>query len=423
MTSAVRDRDGDRASYASLDDAERSFALDMKPSLGRTLAAGLFGKLDEEEPYATLPRDGNLCSRITEGARNFLNGQSFAGKIFDVAIISLIVLNVCCMIVYPDERGTILAGYRNGTDTSWGTAAWGTESQRKQAFDTIETISVIIFTIEWLARFMSATEDRGPRKAACCGKTMCIVPPVVRSQVVARVRYTLSLFSLIDLATIVPYYVDLALTSVDLPSVQFIRVARLLRVFREGSWIMGSTATAVRQKLFDQIWNTRAVWYASLFLGLVIWIVCSSLYYVAERNNDDMIWETYGDCKKKGTCVNRMDSIPSAMYFCLVNLFGEYPLADNHSPWGKVICSFVAVVAAIAVGIPAGLLGNGFQDAADAVEEEESGGDDDDVDGGDVEESDVESGKPQKIDDELLNAGDDDQSSKSAPPITVVPTF
>ena len=109
-----------------------------------------------------------------------------------------------------------------------------------------------------------------------------------------------------------------------------------------------------------------------------------------------MVWDTYGDCDAKGTCINRMNSIPSAMYFCLVNLFGEYPLADSHSPWGKAICSFVAVVAAIAVGIPAGLLGQGFQDAADEVEEEREE-EEEEEEGADAAADTLESGDPSAL--------------------------
>ena len=356
--------------YSRFDDSERSFARDGSGiGLGRKLAIGVFGNPSSAD---ALPSEGNLWTRISLGARNFLDAKSLAGKVFDIAIILLIVVNVCCMILYPDERGTVLR--------SWHDAAF-----RKAVFDTIESVSVAIFTMEWVARWLFATEDRGPRKAMFRTRTLCVVPGAVRTQIIARLRYTFSFFSLVDLLTILPYYVDLALTSIDLPSVQFIRVARLLRIFREGSWVMGETATNVRVKLLDQMYKARTVWYTAMFLGLVIWVVCSSLYYVAEKDNDAMIWDTYGDCKHypsrnvngtlvpttaTGPCVNRMNSIPSAMYFCLVNLFGEYPLADSHSVWGKVICSFVAVVAAIAVGIPAGLLGNGFQDAADEVEEE-----------------------------------------------------
>ena len=50
------------------------------------------------------------------------------------------------------------------------------------------------------------------------------------------------------------------------------------------------------------------------------------------------------------------------MYFTLVNLFGEFPLADNHSGWGRVVGSFTAIIAVAVFGIPAGIFGNGFDE-------------------------------------------------------------
>lgn len=57
-----------------------------------------------------------------------------------------------------------------------------------------------------------------------------------------------------------------------------------------------------------------------------------------------------------------MESIPSAMYFCLVNLFGEFPLMERHSSGGRFVCVFVAIVGQVIMGIPCGLLGGAFQE-------------------------------------------------------------
>lgn len=43
-------------------------------------------------------------------------------------------------------------------------------------------------------------------------------------------------------------------------------------------------------------------------------------------------------------CGNRYKSILSASYFTLLNLFGEFPLMDNHSTAGRFIGVFTAVV-------------------------------------------------------------------------------
>jgi hypothetical protein len=81
------------------------------------------------------------------------------------------------------------------------------------------------------------------------------------------------------------------------------------------------------------------------FVGVTVWLITSSLFYLAERTNPELDW-----CVPEGCCLahspaaagdnataclelgHRFESIPSASYFTLLNLFGEFPLAD------KVLC-------------------------------------------------------------------------------------
>ena len=68
--------------------------------------------------------------------------------------------------------------------------------------------------------------------------------------------------------------------------------------------------------------------------------------------------------------INLYESVLSSMYFTLVNLFGEFPLADNHSAWGRVVASFTAIIAVAVFGIPAGIFGNGFDELLEEKREE-----------------------------------------------------
>jgi hypothetical protein len=171
---------------------------------------------------------------VSDGVRNFLDGQSMYGKYFDGFVTAVILLNVACLIVHPDEYGTVIA--------------WGTVAGRAVFFDTVEACSVALFTVEWVLRFAFATEDQGPRKAIVCGKPY-IFSAFQREQLLGRMYFLLSFWSFIDLATIVPYYVDIMLPKVDLPSVQFIRVARLLRVFRPD----GACVSALAPRLLSSL--------------------------------------------------------------------------------------------------------------------------------------------------------------------------
>ena len=78
----------------------------------------------------------------------------------------------------------------------------------------------------------------------------------------------------------------------------------------------------------------------------------------------------FADCTKAGCppsdeypepCYNMYQSIPMASYYSLLNLFGEFPLVDQHSAGGQVIGTITAVVAVAVFALPAGIIGNGFE--------------------------------------------------------------
>ena len=48
-------------------------------------------------------------------------------------------------------------------------------------------------------------------------------------------------------------------------------------------------------------------------------------------------------CSGEG-CYCGFKSIPAAMFQVIVNLTGEFPLADNYTMWGRVLASMTAVV-------------------------------------------------------------------------------
>jgi hypothetical protein len=134
----------------------------------------------------------------------------------------------------------------------------------------------------------------------------------------------------------------------------------------------------------------------ALFVGATTWISVSSLYYLVERKNKDMIYcgaapdyckeqnaggeidtslcdiDSWGlvDCSNAGCppseehpqpCYNLYQSIPMASYYALLNLFGEFPLADQHSVGGQIVGTVTAVLAVAIFALPAGIIGNGFE--------------------------------------------------------------
>ena len=194
-----------------------------------------------------------------------------------------------------------------------------------------------------------------------------------------------------DLASTVPFYVDaFILINSDLASSQFLRMFRLFRMIKvEGRY---NTALTMLDDVFRE---QRGVLGTALFVGSTVWMASASLYYLVERDNSAMIYcggvpdyicneddvdtdlcttDDWGfvDCSAAGCppvlpdypepCYNLFRSIPSALYFSLLNLFGEYPLIGQHSTMGKVVGTVVAVLAVAVFALPAGIIGNGFED-------------------------------------------------------------
>jgi len=88
---------------------------------------------------------------------------------------------------------------------------------------------------------------------------------------------------------------------------------------------------------------------------------------------------------KDCVCVNRFESIPSAMFFVLLNLSGEFPLAAKHTTFGRFIAACTAVVSVGIFAIPTGLVAAALEDSVNALKSDDDDGDYD-VDDEDIQE-------------------------------------
>eukprot|EP00752_Nemacystus_decipiens_P005802 g5248.t1 len=268
---------------------------------------------------------------------DLLEANNKTGMLLEAVTVLLIVINVVCFMLSTEES---LAD----SSTAW------------LIFDYVELCTVTLFTTEYILRFYSvveATDSNGQ--------------PMYADSLAGRLRWAVTdFYSWVDLASIVPFYVDIMVAQ-DLPATQFIRLARMLRMMKEGGF--GEAFDA-----FGDIFRkNRKLMTTSVFVGLTTWLMLSSFNHIAERDNPDMVW-TYPSCYFAGDeesggardgrpdCQNRYGSILSASYFTLLNLFGEFPLMDGHSPAGRFIGAFTAVVAVAVFAIPTGIFGAGFED-------------------------------------------------------------
>mmetsp|Transcript_2717 Transcript_2717/g.5880 ORF Transcript_2717/g.5880 Transcript_2717/m.5880 type:complete len:1287 (+) Transcript_2717:156-4016(+) len=325
---------------------------------------------------------GNNNSSLRRQVYDFLEAKTNSGKLYEVFMISLILLNVFCFIVgslfveeYNPSENVIICddicdaiwfgNYRNN----------GLQFVGVGATSVLELFTIAVFTVEYILRLWT-----------------CDLESPTYSGWMGRLRYLPTFFSVVDLVSTVPFYIDaFILTKTDMASSAFLRMFRLFRMMRvEGRYDSALT-------LIGDVYNAqKAILGTAMFVGATTWVAVSSLYYLVERKNPKMIYcgaapdycqedmvdaddtseciiDSWGivDCSAAGCppteeypepCYSLYQSIPSSSYYSLLNLFGEYPLIDQHGVGGQIVGTLTAILAVGVFGVAAGVVGNGFEE-------------------------------------------------------------
>jgi voltage-gated potassium channel len=224
------------------------------------------------------------------------------GRLINLALLLLIAANVAASILETD------AELVRGASTF---------------FESLESVSIIVFSTEYLLRLWSCTAD-----------------PRFTGAVRGRIRMAFTPMALVDLVAIAPFYVELLLPgTLDL---RFLRVLRLLRVFRllRHSRIADAFATMARV-----LQGKRADLAISLAIVGVAMLLAAGAIYLAERDVLD----------------TQFTSIPRAMWWAVVTIttigYGDMvPMTLA----GKLIGGFVAFIGITAVALPVGIVSSGF---------------------------------------------------------------
>jgi voltage-gated potassium channel len=219
--------------------------------------------------------------------------------VFDVFILLLIFANVATLMMetVPDLQK------RHGA-----------------AFAAFETFSVAIFSLEYVLRLWSA--DQAPRFRGVKG---------------ARMRYALTPLAILDLLSILPYW--LAMTGLDL---RVLRAVRLFRVLRVAKLVRYSSAL---QTFIRVIHAKREELVVTIGLLVMLLFWASSLIYYAERDAQP----------------EEFSSIPAAMWWAICTLttvgYGDvFPV----TALGKVVASVISVLGIGIFALPTGILGAEF---------------------------------------------------------------
>jgi voltage-gated potassium channel len=197
------------------------------------------------------------------------------------------------------------------------------EYQFSTVFALFEVVSIGIFTIEYLSRLWACIED-----------TRYQVP------VWGRLRYMLTAMSLVDLLSILPFYIPLVIP-LDL------RVLRALRLFRVFRLLKLGRHTESLSRLARVLRHKRGELTVTVTALAILLILASSAMFYAENSAQPKVFS----------------SIPAAMWWGVVTLttvgYGDiYPV----TPLGKVIGAIIALLGIGLFALPAGIFASGFAD-------------------------------------------------------------
>jgi voltage-gated potassium channel len=196
-------------------------------------------------------------------------------------------------------------------------------ADHKNLFIWIEIISVGIFTVEYLCRvWVAPRQISGPYGFAGACK--------------ARVKYMLSFSGLVDLFSILPFYLRAFFPYLDL---RILRALRLLRILKLSHY------NSAMEDLFEAINEEKRSFYAASYLFAILFILSSTLMYFAEYR----------------THPTGFQSIPDSMYWALITLttvgYGDItPITVA----GKLIAVGSAILGVIVVALITGIVASAF---------------------------------------------------------------
>lgn len=223
-----------------------------------------------------------------------------ASRIVDIVLICLIFLNVILVMADTFELPPVIA-----TAAGW-----------------VENVSVVIFSVEYILRVWTASE---------------MFPEL--SPFRARLKYIRSFQALIDLISLLPYFVTFI--SANLIVLRMFKVLRLLRVFKVNRYTnaLRDIGMVFKKKASQLI--------SSMFVVAFLMVIASVLMYDAEHDAQP----------------DKFDNALSGMWWAIATLttvgYGDiYPI----TVMGKIMSAVIALLGIGLVAVPTGIITAGFSE-------------------------------------------------------------
>lgn len=223
-------------------------------------------------------------------------------KIFDSFLVILIILNVVSVFLETFTIPFFL----------------------KKILNVFEVFSITVFTIEYVLRVWTAT---------------FIYPNV--NPFLARIKYIFSFMALIDLVSILPFYLPFVF-NVDLRILRTLRLFRLLRIVKVNRY------TYAIQKVLEVIKNKSTELISSIFVIFILMLISSVLMYSVESPVQPEVFK------------NGFSGLWWAVAtFTTVGYGDIYPITDI----GRFFSAIIALLGIGLVAVPTGIITSGFMEA------------------------------------------------------------
>ncbi len=227
------------------------------------------------------------------------NNSDRATEVTNAVIVGLIGASVAAFTL-----GTVEALYRSAG----------------RLFGVIETVSVLLFTVEYLLRLWSCTSDKK-----------------YTAPISGRLRFARSPFLLIDLAAILPSY--LPFLGANFLFLRAVRLNRLFRAVKLGRYskALQTFSRVVAAKRYELLTS-----FAVISMGL---FMVSSFEYFAEHDAQP----------------DTFSSIPAALWWGIGTMTtAGYGDVVPKTTAGKIIGSVGALLGIVGFALPAGIFAGGF---------------------------------------------------------------
>lgn len=307
----TRSSGADGGAEMDYDDASPLLGKDEDVEMGvkRTAPGSVNGVDGEEDPLPPLP--DTTWYKVRAFVHHSVEGTF--DSYFEYFILLLIVLNVIAFMI-----GTIPVSSDDDDDETW-------DDKYSIEFETFEAVSVAIFTVEYILRMWSVMEDPHYRR---------------KGAVWGRIRYALTFFCIIDLISIVPFYIGFIPGVPDWDFWTALRAVRLVRLLKADKYV---NAFAL---MGNVLVDNYTLLVAACYYAVLCLILFSTILYYTEHGSDKESAQYY-------------TSIPAALFPTTLMLTGEFPLSD-FTPLGQFFACIIAVCAVAIFAVPTAVLGSGF---------------------------------------------------------------